>query len=400
LALPAAAETRILLVGDSWAAFGYSWGSYDSAMAAKGLSEFGLDAGGAIGATTVENWASDDPLEVYGTPAANGRTGRELITDELAGSPTVDIVHISLGGNDFIGGVHDTMTREELDALYDGWVADLDVLVDHIHSISSEIKIGVCGYDFLNRTKDSWTRQEFNEELVRFSAKIRDYCLATPNCDYVHNFGLMQYTYGDPPTYGPGEVPAPGDADTNYLPFPGGDTARAPVQMADVIHLNADGFQTLFENCIDQYYMKWLTPGVDSVIPKGLARTSSDTVAFLVTFTEPVSGVDVSDFDLTTTGTIAGASVTEVKGSGASYTVIVATGSGSGTIALTVLDDGTIQSIASGTPLGGSAVGNGEYTSALSFEIDETLTVPLAAWPLALVLIGMTIVLLTRRRHA
>src|SRR5262249_7363367 len=63
------------------------------------------------------------------------------------------------------------------------------------------------------------------------------------------------------------------------------------------------------------------------------AITNVANVQFAVTFSEPVSGVDASDFVLTTTG-VFGANVTNVSGSGASYTVTVFTGSGDGTIHL------------------------------------------------------------------
>ena len=62
--------------------------------------------------------------------------------------------------------------------------------------------------------------------------------------------------------------------------------------------------------------------------------TDSDSVDFTVTFPNSVTGVDATDFHLTTTGSISGASVSGVSGSGAIYTVTVNTGSGEGTIRL------------------------------------------------------------------
>ena len=50
-----------------------------------------------------------------------------------------------------------------------------------------------------------------------------------------------------------------------------------------------------------------------------------------MTFSEPVIGVDASDFFLTTTGALSGTAITGVNGSGNSYTVTVGTGSGNGT---------------------------------------------------------------------
>ena len=65
--------------------------------------------------------------------------------------------------------------------------------------------------------------------------------------------------------------------------------------------------------------------------------TTAESVDFLVTFSEPVIGVDISDFfSLAITGSISGAAVIGVSGSGSVYTVTVNTGSGSGTIRLEV----------------------------------------------------------------
>jgi hypothetical protein len=73
--------------------------------------------------------------------------------------------------------------------------------------------------------------------------------------------------------------------------------------------------------------------------------TSANSVNFDVLFSEDVTGVDTTDFTLTTTG-VSGAAVSGVSGTGTTYTVSVTTGSGNGTIRLDVLNDGTIQDLA------------------------------------------------------
>ena len=90
------------------------------------------------------------------------------------------------------------------------------------------------------------------------------------------------------------------------------------------------------------------------------------TVDFRVTFNELASGVDASDFTLTTTGTIAGATITGVAlepgGSvGLNWIVTVNSGTGSGTLRLDVIDDDSITS--TGGPLGGAGAGNGAFAT-------------------------------------
>ena len=93
--------------------------------------------------------------------------------------------------------------------------------------------------------------------------------------------------------------------------------------------------------------------------------TSGSQVSFTVTFSEAVTGVNTtgagSDFALTTTG-VTGASIAGVSGSGATRVVTVNTGSGSGTVRLDVVDNGSIKD-ATNNSLGGPQTGNGDFTS-------------------------------------
>ena len=125
-------------------------------------------------------------------------------------------------------------------------------------------------------------------------------------------------------------------------------------------------------------------------------------VDFLVTFSESVTGVDTSDFALTTTGTLAGFSITGVSGAGATRTVSVNVGLGTGTIRLDVVDDDTIID-ADSEPLGGPGSGNGDFTTGQAYDViaaAAALGVPaLDPRMLALlaVLLGAVAVLVTRR---
>ena len=109
-------------------------------------------------------------------------------------------------------------------------------------------------------------------------------------------------------------------------------------------------------------------PTVDSVTRVNPNPTNAASVDFTVSFTEPVTGVDTSDFSLTST--VTGASITSVSGSGNSYTVTVNTGSGDGTIRLDVVDDDSIVDGA-GNPLGGIGMGNGNYTVGETYSVQK-----------------------------
>jgi hypothetical protein len=121
-------------------------------------------------------------------------------------------------------------------------------------------------------------------------------------------------------------------------------------------------------------------PFVSQILRTGTSPTRAATLDFSVTFSKPVTGVNLADFALTTSG-ISGASLSSVSGSGAAYTVTVTTGTGDGTLRLDVVDNGSI--LDGGTlPLGGFGTGNGNFRSGEVYSIVKSLflDVPASHW--------------------
>ena len=85
------------------------------------------------------------------------------------------------------------------------------------------------------------------------------------------------------------------------------------------------------------------TPYVLSIARLDPSPTTAAAVRFLVTFSEIVFGVDAGDFELTTTGTLAGVSITSITGTGPDRIVTVGTGTGSGTLRLDVAEGAEIE---------------------------------------------------------
>ncbi len=97
-------------------------------------------------------------------------------------------------------------------------------------------------------------------------------------------------------------------------------------------------------------------PIVASIVPEDANPTNATSVAWTVTFSEAVAGVDADDFTLIASG-ITGATITSVSGSAGTYTVTVGTGSGDGTLGLNLVDDDSIVDQA-GNLLAGGLVGD------------------------------------------
>jgi len=130
------------------------------------------------------------------------------------------------------------------------------------------------------------------------------------------------------------------------------------------------GFTTSFSTFAVLYTTDTTAPTVVSSLRADVDPNSAMSVNFTVTFSEPVTGVDATDFSLTSSGVL-GPAVSGVSGSGSVYTVAVNTGSGSGTIRLDLTDNNTIVDAVS-NPLGGAGVGDGDFVTGEAYTITKT----------------------------
>ncbi len=116
-----------------------------------------------------------------------------------------------------------------------------------------------------------------------------------------------------------------------------------------------------------------IAPTVTSITRTGAESANGSSVSYTVTFSESVTGVDASDFTLTTTGSASG-TITGISGSGTTYTVTVTGLAGYGTLRLDLKNSGTgIRDLAS-NPIG-SGYSSGEQYSLVN---DAPVLVPWA----------------------
>lgn len=105
-------------------------------------------------------------------------------------------------------------------------------------------------------------------------------------------------------------------------------------------------------------------PTVTRIGLVGTAGPRAESVQYRVRFSEPVTGVDPTDFRTVTTGSVTAGPIS-VTGSGAVYTVTVGGLAGQGTVGVTVVDDDSIHDVltdfAQDHPLGGPGAGNGDF---------------------------------------
>ncbi|MDG2048767.1 MAG: hypothetical protein P8M78_01265 [Myxococcota bacterium] len=247
LAGGAQAQTpRILLIGDSWVAQAWFAGSFQTALANKGLSQFGVEGGSTtIGGTTAAQWATQPFLN--------------LITAKINADPTLDIFHLSMGGNDFLGAA----TGTDLLALANQIIADQITVVDHIVSLQPNAKITIGTYDYTPGGENNVGQALLTSLLINAASGISDY--------YVLNqLGLLHSRLGFGGLFSPGTTPEPGNWPL-YQPLQGGDPSVGgdPAAFADAIHPTAASYVVLAEHAIDTYYFTWLTgaPAVPALQP-------------------------------------------------------------------------------------------------------------------------------------
>ena len=252
-------EVRVLVVGDSWADLMWTNRSLRGIFALEGHGDI-VEKGDvtAISGSTAEEWS--DPAML------------QLITDELATNPTIDLVQLTIGGNDFLagqsgGGWFTGMTLEQEEAFFLRVSADILTVIDHILAFNPDLEIVLSFYDYPNFVETLngllsffctplWEDlgeplpEEINLALLDFSDRILAMTTPMSRVSQVDHAGLMQFHFGYP-SMGimPGDLPPPGDA---TLPSPpqslnfGGN---------DCFHLNATGYEILAQNLYDQFYV-------------------------------------------------------------------------------------------------------------------------------------------------
>jgi LPXTG-site transpeptidase (sortase) family protein len=101
-------------------------------------------------------------------------------------------------------------------------------------------------------------------------------------------------------------------------------------------------------------------PDVVSIVRADTSPTTASQVDFTVTFSEAVTGVDATDFNVVSTNSANGI-IEDVTGSGTTWNVSVYSITGEGTLGLNLIDNDSIID-ASSFPLGGSGANNGNFT--------------------------------------
>lgn len=269
-------STRVRLIGDSWLHFPQIYQAYDSALAKYGFPDVGVIGGGTVLISmTAETW--------WQFPLAKFALNAALTTD--ANRP-IDIVIVSLGGNDVGFGFHSGDSLNVVDRKLGTAKLLMDSIFDFIHTKIPNAQIIWQCYDYPNFQDpcidlpwnpycDTWsghgyfTAYEVNRFLNYLTAfqdsVIRGY--DKPYMNFFNCNGLMQWHYGQttPLRYAPFGTYPP-----RSVPFPGGNINYPSPHIAmgllgnDAYHLSPDGFTVLAEFYVRKFISNYLRRNRDT----------------------------------------------------------------------------------------------------------------------------------------
>lgn len=252
-----AMDYRIQIIGDSWAQFiwqlpnayteemlwtyiiTHSWkdvsemtsnSPFKTALEKAGLSANLVDGNNtAVGGTTTAYWAGDDKLK--------------LVQDKLEKNSNVNVVHLSLGGNDFLFKTLALKPDLNIDKIASEAISNLKKIIDNILAVRSDIQILHVGYtrirlclltlEYIQRQQldctDSSIRT-YDDMLYTYINKLKDFSNSyNQNIRFLDIFDMLK---GNPP-------PASDFVDKHF-------------------HLSFDNYTDLAGKCINEYYKNWL----------------------------------------------------------------------------------------------------------------------------------------------
>ncbi len=350
---------RVLLVGDSWTGFMWAFRTFKEIF----LETPGLENIREIGSHTAIMGAR--AFEFY--PEEYNYIQNVIV--DLNKYPTIDIVVLTIGGNDILRGTPQS-ERLSCEVLADPERTQqaintvlfyIEGIIDQILAVRPDIRIALCGYTFAGRDRGGCSICTQQGGFTQFELAKKQLADSKDRVYYVHNLGLMQYHFGtaEPTNLPPYSVPYPGNYPT-YDPFPGGDPCSLvhPSALFDGdIHLSQAGYKILAQRCMAEFISQWLD--YPKVYKINLISVNGNNAIYEVVFSESVSGVDVTDFSAldSSFNTLPIIELNSINGQ--IYHVTVNVASAVGDVKLGVVDNDSITDTNS-NPLGGPGTGNSE----------------------------------------
>ncbi|HEX7878042.1 MAG TPA: FlgD immunoglobulin-like domain containing protein [Candidatus Eisenbacteria bacterium] len=288
---------KVLLAGDSWAQYMWDDGAHNDIF-----DRFGFEDRRAVSLSL-----GSDPGAGYTGPeyAISGSEARQWsdtanypwianMVAALEANPTIEVVVLSIGGNDVLAGKPGGGWYKQMDldtpgaeaAFFDRLEDDTFAVIDAALAVRPSIRVMIASYEYPNFNVGFWcfayacpkrrdlsrdpnnaliTDIELNDMMKRIEQRRIAWVASNPRLLFDHGIGLMHFYHGDGQS-APRTLPYPGQMAPSYLPFPGGNPLRPTLRAdfrrpngidADPIHLNAAGYQDKVANETTTLFLPW-----------------------------------------------------------------------------------------------------------------------------------------------
>lgn len=266
-------SNRVLLVGDSWAAFQYADQTINDGLKNVGHSDKRFVSNVQIAENGADTWDFVDGPK------------QDAIQDIIDANASIDIVHLSIGGNDLLGDWHVSFTDQQTDSLTNEVKIRLDSIVDFLQNTRTGMNVFWPGYAYPNfeeiiednapfqtlhpfyGTWDDMGQPDFitiNSILNEMSDSVAYSASIDPQLDFVRAQGILQYQFGQTSPLGvaPGGTYAQFDAPLP-LGYPDYPSPQAGMRLyagifKDCFHLSAEGYLAMFTYQAQKFYQKFL----------------------------------------------------------------------------------------------------------------------------------------------
>ncbi|MCB0755356.1 MAG: T9SS type A sorting domain-containing protein [Flavobacteriales bacterium] len=295
---------KVILAGDSWAAFMYGDQTINAGLRNVGHSDKRFVSNVTISENGADTWDFvSGPKQV-------------AIQDLVDANPEVSVIHMSIGGNDMLGDWNISMTQQETNDLAAEVKVRLDSIIDFLQETREGMHVFWPGYTYPNfeevimelggaanihpfySTWDDMGQPSFLQintilndmsDSVAFSANL------DPQLDFVHAQSILQYHYGQDQPLGvaPGGTYAAFDAPLP-LGYPDYPSPKESMRLyagifTDCFHLSAEAYLVFFQYQAEKFYQKALMDDIYDLSEGGTSDgsvTSNGTVSQEIKFGE------------------------------------------------------------------------------------------------------------------
>lgn len=262
---------KLLIAGDSWAAFLCGYGSFNQVWTRYRFLQ----------AQTDEHCWRTTKMGIRAEQWLNSKQDHYTLK-RIQEDQEIQVVFLSLGGNDLMNELNKDMTLQEQEALFIRIRSTISNIISKYKSIRPRLRVIVSGYDYPRFVKNhnisayrkayeemgEPTAEELNRSLIHFSQTMAEIG-NQKDIAYIHHLGLMHYYQGNTEegllpgvTLHPDQISSP----TSPITYGGLETLKScfysmmrfGTAFIDAFHLSPVGYYRLAEHTHRTYLRKWL----------------------------------------------------------------------------------------------------------------------------------------------